>query len=41
MADECTDIATIQWSSMYYHWIENGAPIEHFMEMLSLEKRKC
>ena len=38
MADECTDIATIEELSIYCHWVENGSPVEHFMEILPLKK---
>jgi len=37
MADECTDI-TVQELSIYCRWIENGAPVQHFMEILLLIK---
>jgi len=38
MADECTDITVVQKLSIYCRWIENGTPVEHFMEMLPLKK---
>ena len=38
MADECTDVPTIEELSIFCHWVENGSPIEHFMEILSLKK---
>ena len=38
MADECTDIATIEELSIYCRWVENGSPVEHFMEILPLKK---
>ena len=38
MADECTDVATIEEVSLFCHWVENGSPVEHFMEFLGLKK---
>ena len=38
MADECTDVPTIEELSIFCHWVENGSPIEHFMEILGLKK---
>ena len=38
MADECTDIATIEELSIYCRWVENGSLVEHFMEILPLKK---
>ena len=38
MADECIDVATIEELSIFCHWIENGSPVEHFIENLSLKK---
>ena len=38
MADECTDVATIEELSIFCHWVENGSPVEHFMEILGLKK---
>ena len=38
MADECTDVAIIEELSIYCHWVENGSPVEHFMEILGLNK---
>ena len=36
MADECTDVPTIEEQSIFCHWVENRSPIEHFMEILGL-----
>ena len=38
MADECTDIATIEELSIFCRWEENGSPVEHFMEILPLKR---
>ena len=38
MADEYTDIATIEELSIFCCWVENGSPVEHFMEILPLKK---
>jgi len=35
MADECADITVVQELSIY---CRNGAPVEHFMEILPLKK---
>ena len=38
MADKCTDVATIEELSIFCHWVENGSPVEYFMEILGLNK---
>ena len=38
MADECVDVASIEELSVYCRWVENGVPVEHFMEILPLKK---
>ena len=38
MADECTDVATIEEMSVFCHWEENGSPEEHFLEILHLKQ---
>ena len=38
LVDECTDISTIQKLSVVVHWVENGLPKEHFIELVSLKK---
>ena len=30
MADECTDITTIEELSVFCRWVEDGEPVEHF-----------
>ena len=30
LADECTDVATIEELSICCRWVENGEPVEHF-----------
>ena len=30
MADECTDITTIEELSAFCRWVEDGEPVEHF-----------
>ena len=37
-ADECVDVANIEELSVYCRWVENGVPVEHFMEILPLKK---
>ena len=38
LADECTDITTIEELSVVCHWVENGLPVEHFIEIIPLKK---
>ena len=38
MADECTDISTVEELSIYCHWVEDGVPVEHFLEILPLKR---
>ena len=38
MADECTDVTTIQELTICCHWVESGVPEEHFIEILPLKK---
>ena len=38
MADECVDVANIEELSVYCRWVENGVPVEHFMDILPLKK---
>ena len=38
MADECTDVSTIEELMICCHWVESGVPEEHFIEILPLKK---
>ena len=38
MADECTDISIVEELSIFCCWIEDGLPVEHFMEIILLKK---
>ncbi len=38
MADECTDISTIEELSLCFRWEENGEPVEHFFDTIPLKK---
>ena len=38
LADECTDITTIEELSVVCHWVENDLPVEHFIEIIPLKK---
>ena len=38
LADERTDIATIEKLSVICRWVENGLPVEHFIEIIPLKK---
>ena len=38
MADECTDVTTIEELTICCHWVESGVLEEHFIEILPLKK---
>ena len=38
MADECTDIITIEELRICCHWVESGVPEEDFIEILPSKK---
>ena len=38
LADECTDISTLEELSIVCRWVENGLPVEHFIEIIPLKK---
>ena len=38
MADECTDVATIEEMSVFCRWEEEGSPEEHFLEIVHLKQ---
>ena len=38
MADECTDITTIEDLSLFFRWVENGEPVEHFFDIIPLKR---
>ena len=38
MADECTDITSVEELSIYCCWVEDGLPVEHFLEIIHLKK---
>ena len=38
LADECTDITTIEELSVVCRWVENGQPVEHFIKIIPLKK---
>ena len=38
MADECTDIYVVEELSIYCRWVEEGVPVEHFLEIVPLKK---
>ena len=38
MADECTDVTTIDELTNCWLWVESGVPEEHFIEILPLKK---
>ena len=38
MADECTDVSTVEELSLFCQWIENGEPTEHFIDLLPMKR---
>ena len=38
MADECTDVTTIEELTICCRWVESGVPEEYFIEILPLKK---
>ena len=38
MADECTDVTTIEELTICCRWVESGVPEEHCIEFLPLKK---
>ena len=38
LADESTDITTIEELSVVCRWVENGLPVEHFIKIIPLKK---
>ena len=38
MADECTNITTIEELSLFFCWAEDGEPVEHFFDIIPLKK---
>ena len=38
MADECTDVATIEEMSVFCCWEEEGSPEEHFLEIVHVKQ---
>ena len=34
LADECTDITTVEELSIYCRWVEDGLPVEHFLDII-------
>lgn len=37
MADECTDVSTLEEMSIFCRWVENGLPIEHFIDIVAFK----
>ena len=38
MAEECTDVTSIEEQTISCCWVESGVPEEHFIEILPLKK---
>ena len=41
MADECTDVATLEEMSIFCRWVENGLPVEHFIDIVPLKSTEA
>ena len=37
MADECTDVSTLEEMSIFCRWVENGLPVKHFIDIIPLK----
>ena len=37
MADDCTDVTTIEELSIFFCWVEDEVPVEHFLEIIPLK----
>lgn len=37
MADECTAVTSLEELSIFCRWVENGLPVEHFMDIVPLK----
>ena len=37
MADECTDVTTVEKLSIFCCWVEDGVPVEHILEIVPLK----
>lgn len=38
MADECTNVTTVEELSIFCRWEEDGLPVEHFIEIVHLQQ---
>ena len=38
LADESTDITTMEEMSICFRWVENGETVEHFLEVIHLKR---
>ena len=38
MADECTDVSTVEELSVFCRWEEDGVPVDCFLEIIPLKK---
>ena len=38
MANECTDVSTVEDLSLFCRWIENGEPTEHLIDLLFMKR---
>ena len=37
MADECTDVTTVEELSIFFRWVEDGVLVEQFLEIIPLK----
>ena len=38
MEDKCIDVSTLEENSIYCRWVENGMPVEYFIDILTIKK---
>ena len=38
MSDKCTDVTTIEELSIFFRWVEDGIPLELFLEIVPLNE---
>ena len=41
MADECTDVSSTEELSICCQWLENGKPVEHFIDIIHITEMKA
>ena len=41
MGDEYTDVLSMEELSLCFRWLEDGEPVEHFLEEIHVTKDRC